>query len=195
MVLGRRPTDNHERLFRQYLDLFLRWNQVHRMTALDSAPAIVRDLFIDSLLFLKVLPQRRPLAVVDIGAGAGIPGLPMRLADPALTLCLVESRRKRVSFLRTACRELGLTDVSVVEGRAEQIVQDDPALNEVFDAVVSRAVERIDRLSPVALPYLRPGGTLIVSASPHSQLSAGVDLVTVPTPRTGGSRRFLTIKK
>jgi 16S rRNA (guanine527-N7)-methyltransferase len=165
------------------------------MTALDTAPAIVRDLFIDSLLFLKVLPQRRPLAVVDIGAGAGIPGLPMRLADPALTLCLVESRRKRVSFLRTVCRELGLADVAVVEGRAEQIVQEDPALNEVFDVAVSRAVGQIDRLSSVALPYLRPGGALIVSASPDGHGSAGVDLVTVPTPGTRGSRRFLTIKK
>jgi len=165
------------------------------MTALDSTHAIVRDLFIDSLLFLKVLPQRRPLAVVDIGAGAGIPGLPMRLADPALTLCLVESRRKRVSFLRTVCRELELVDVSVVEGRAEQIVQEDPALNEVFDVAVSRAVGRIDRLSVVALPYLRLGGALIVSASPDGRRPSGVDLATVPAPGTRGSRRFLIVKK
>ena len=92
------------------------------MTARDSAAAIVQDLFIDSLLFLALLPPR-PLALVDIGAGAGIPGLPLRLADPAIAVTLVEARRKRISFLLAAQRELDLGNVAVKEGRAEALLE------------------------------------------------------------------------
>jgi 16S rRNA (guanine527-N7)-methyltransferase len=111
-VTGRSATDEDLRQFTAYLDLFVRWNRVHRMTALDSPVAIVRELFLDSLLFLSVLPAGA-LSVVDLGAGAGIPGLPMRLAQPQIRMTLVESKRKRVSFLRTVCREMGLVDVEL----------------------------------------------------------------------------------
>jgi 16S rRNA (guanine527-N7)-methyltransferase len=190
LVLGSRPTDRQERLFRQYLELFLRWNQVHRMTALASPAAIVRDLFIDSLLFLKALPPRRPLSVVDIGAGAGIPGLPMRLADSRLTLCLVESKRKRVSFLRTVCRELDLTEITVVEGRADEATRVDPALRAAFDVAVARAVARIERLEPLAAPYLKPSGLLIVSAAPEATVPSGVRVARVSAQGASGTRVF-----
>jgi 16S rRNA (guanine527-N7)-methyltransferase len=190
LVLGSRPTDRQERLFRQYLELFLRWNQVHRMTALASPAAIVRDLFIDSLLFLKALPPRRPLSVVDIGAGAGIPGLPMRLADSRLTLCLVESKRKRVSFLRTVCRELDLTEITVVEGRADEATRVGPALRAAFDVAVARAVARIERLEPLAAPYLKPSGLLIVSAAPEATVPSGVRVARVSGPGARGTRVF-----
>ena len=166
------------------------------MTALDSPEGIVRDLLIDSLLFLRVLPDRRPLAIVDIGAGAGIPGIPMKLADPKLALTLIESKRKRVSFLRAACRELELDDVVVVEGRAEEVVHQEPTLAGAFDVAVSRAVSRIDRISPTALPYLRPGGALVVSAPPGAHSSAGIELVRARIPGGEGQQRgFLTVRK
>jgi 16S rRNA (guanine527-N7)-methyltransferase len=195
LVLGSPSTDRHERLFRQYLELFLRWNQVHRMTALASPAAIVRDLFVDSLLFLKVLPPRRPLSIVDIGAGAGIPGLPMRFADSSLALCLVESRRKRVSFLRTVCRELDLAEVAVAEGRAEAVTQLDPALRATFDVAVARAVARIKQLEPLAMPYLKPGGLLIVSAAPEAASPTGVRVVRVPVPGSSSTRAFHIVEK
>lgn len=165
------------------------------MTALDSPLAIVRDLFVDSLVFLKALPTKRPLAVVDIGAGAGIPGLPMKLADPRLTLCLVESKRKRVSFLRAACRELGLADVSVVEGRAEEAIQQDSALSEAFDVAVSRSVARIDRLSSIALPFLKSGGVLVVSAPPGATHAVGVEVFRVDPPGMGSPRSFHVLRR
>jgi 16S rRNA (guanine527-N7)-methyltransferase len=196
LILGARPTDRQERLFRQYLELFLRWNQVHRMTALESPAAIVRDLFIDSLLFLKALPPRRPLAVVDIGAGAGIPGLPMRLADSSLALCLVESKRKRVSFLRTVCRELDLAEVAVVEGRAEAVTtRVDPDLRAAFDVAVARAVASIEHLEPLAMPYLKPGALLIVSAAPAAAVPNGVRVIRVPGPGASGTRAFHVLEK
>jgi 16S rRNA (guanine527-N7)-methyltransferase len=166
------------------------------MTALNSPVAIVRDLFIDSLLFLRVVPRQRPLAVVDIGAGGGIPGLPMRLADPGLAVTLVEARRKRISFLLSVSREMGLTpDVRVIEGRAEEQVRLQPNLAESFDVAVSRAVGPIDRLLPVALLYLKPGGLLVVSAAPEAQAMPGVEVVHVEVPGSLGIRTFLTSRR
>jgi 16S rRNA (guanine527-N7)-methyltransferase len=164
------------------------------MTALDSPAEIVRGLFLDSLLFLSVLPPR-PVRVVDIGAGSGVPGLPLRLVDPGISLTLIEAKRKRVSFLLAACRELSLPDVSVVEGRAEDLVGAGSALSEGFDAVVARAVGSEKRLFPLALRYLRPGGTVILAGSPTSTGHAGVQVVQASLPGRRSTRTFLRAAK
>jgi 16S rRNA (guanine527-N7)-methyltransferase len=164
------------------------------MTALKTPSEIVRGLFLDSLLFLSVLPPR-PLAIVDIGAGSGIPGLPLRLVDPGIALTLVEAKRKRVSFLLAACRELNLPDVSVVEGRAEDVVVADPNLFEGFDAVVARAVGSEKQLFPLALRYLRPGGTVVLAGSPAGTRQSGIQAVKVTIPGTRNTRVFLRGKK
>jgi len=160
------------------------------MTALGSPAEIVRGLFLDSLLFLSALPPR-PLRVVDIGAGSGVPGLPLRLVDPGISLTLVEAKRKRVSFLLAACRELSLLDVSVVEGRAEDLVGAESDLAEGFDAVVARAVGSEKRLFSLALRYLRPGGTVILAGSPSSTGHGGMQVLKVSVPGGGGTRVFL----
>ena len=189
-LTGRVATAEHRQQFQLYLDVFLRWNRVHRMTALGSPAEIVRGLFLDSLLFLSALPPR-PLRVVDIGAGNGVPGLPLRLVDPGISLTLVEAKRKRVSFLLAACRELSLPDVSVVEGRAEDLVGAGSALANGFDTVVARAVGSEKRLFPVALRYLRPGGTVILAGSPSSTGHGGMQVLRVPIPGSGRTRVFL----
>jgi 16S rRNA (guanine527-N7)-methyltransferase len=189
-LTGRAATAEHRQQFQRYLDVFLRWNRVYRMTALGSPAEIVRGLFLDSLLFLSALPPR-PLTVVDIGAGSGVPGLPLRLVDPGISLTLVEAKRKRVSFLLAACRELRLPDVSVVEGRAEDLVGADSALAEGFDTVVARAVGSEKRLFPLALRYLRPGGTVILAGSPNSSGHGGMQVLKVSVPGSGRTRVFL----
>jgi 16S rRNA (guanine527-N7)-methyltransferase len=194
VLTGRPATGEDRRSFQRYLQCFLRWNQVHRMTALDSAGDIVRELFLDSLLFFALLPPR-PLRIADIGAGAGIPGLPIRLADPGITLTLVESRRKRVSFLRAACRELRLADVTVVEGRAEELIREEPELQGAFDAVVTRAVGPVPRLLPVAFKYLRYGGVFIAAGPPHASARGPVEVVRVIVPGTTRARTFLRATK
>jgi 16S rRNA (guanine527-N7)-methyltransferase len=181
--------DDRQR-FQQYLDLFLRWNRTHRMTALGSAGAVVQDLFIDSLLFLALLPPR-PLTLVDIGAGAGIPGLPLSLADPAITVTLVEARRKRVSFLLAAQRELDLGNVAVKEGRAEALVEQEPALGAAFDVVVARSVGPPSALLPLARKYLKVGGLFLVSGPPNPLPQEPFEIVRVPIPGTRKRRAFL----
>ena len=185
------PTSPEDRRrFQQYLDLFLRWNRTHRMTAFESPAAVVRELFVDSLLFLPLLPPG-PLAVVDIGAGAGIPGLPLRLAAPRLALTLVEARRKRVSFLRAVQRELRLEDVTIEEGRAEELVERKADLAGAFDAAVARAVGPVAAIRPIALKYLKAGGLLLISGPPEPAPQVGFEVVRVRVPGARGTRAIL----
>lgn len=189
-LTGQPAGRDERRRFQQYLDLFLRWNRTYRMTALESPDAIVKDLFIDSLLFLALLPPR-PLALVDIGAGAGIPGLPLRLADPAITVTLVEARRKRISFLLAARRELDLGNVTVKEGRAEALLEQEPDLRAAFDVVVARSVGPAVSLLPLARKYLKVGGLLVVAGPPDPLPQRPFEIVRVPIPGTRKSRAFL----
>lgn len=194
-LTGHQAGPDDRRRFQQYLDLFLRWNRTHRMTGLDSAGAVVEDLFIDSLLFLALLPPR-PLTLVDIGAGAGIPGLPLRLADPAIAVTLVEARRKRVSFLLAVRRELALDDVAVKEGRAEVLLGEEPELACAFDVVVARSVGPAAALLPLARRYLRAGGLFIASGPPNPTPREPFEVVRVGIPGTRKSRVFLkTVKE
>jgi len=157
--------------FSQYLDLLLLWNRAQNLTGLESPPEIVRGLFEDSLLFLPLLPDR-PLRVVDIGAGAGIPGMPLRIIDEGIEVTLIESKRKRVSFLKTVRRELGLKKgVVIEEGRAEELVSEVVRRDGEFDVAVARAVGNLEDVVSTALQYLKPGGVFIVSAPPPDRLA------------------------
>ncbi len=180
----------HRDRFQRYLDLFLKWNTVHRMTALESAERIVRGLFLDSLLFFRVLPAR-PISLVDIGAGSGIPGLPLRLVDDRIMLTLVESKRKRVSFLLAACRELALSGVQVLEGRAEDLVAANPPLAGRFDVAVARAVGGEHRIGAIADRYLRQGGIIAIAGSPRPEGGGGFEVLRVDVPGTRITRAFL----
>jgi 16S rRNA (guanine527-N7)-methyltransferase len=172
-VLSGRPIDAKAReQFSRYLELLLLWNRAQNLTGLQSPPEIVRGLFEDSLLFLPLLPGRRPLRVVDIGAGAGIPGMPLRIIDERIEMTLIESKRKRVSFLKTLRRELGLEKgVVVEEGRAEALVSEVVERGGPFDVAVARAVGNLEQVVPTALQYLKPGGVFIVSAPPPARLA------------------------
>ena len=165
---GRPIASEVHALFARYLELFLLWNRTQRMTGFESPAEIVRDLFVDSLLFWPLLPPR-PLRMVDIGAGAGIPGLPLRLADPGIALTLVEARRKRVSFLKMIRRELGLAnDIAVKEGRAEVLVAKLVGSSGAFDVVVAR---RVGALKAAAHRPAVPGvgGFFIASGPPPAR--------------------------
>jgi 16S rRNA (guanine527-N7)-methyltransferase len=160
------------------------------MTALPTPADIVRGLFLDSLLFFRVLPAR-PISLLDIGAGSGVPGIPLRLADDRIALTLVESKRKRVSFLLAVCRELRLADVRILEGRAEHLIAENSDLAESFDAVVARAVGREGVIASIGDRYVRQDGAIIVAGSPRSTSGQGFEVLKVSVPGTGASRVFL----
>ena len=196
---GQAPGRHTRERFARYLELLAQWNRTHDLVGLDKPLDIVRVLFIDSLFFLSLLPAR-PMRLVDIGAGAGIPGVPLHLVDPGIELTLMESRRKRVSFLSTLKRELGLQQMGILEGRAEEIAKQLPETKGVFDIAVARAVSPTPRFLTACLEYVAPAGRLILAGPPpaaeNPPLPSGLDAewVTVPYPGAKRRRLFLVVQ-
>lgn len=199
-VLGRAATPAERAAFGRYADLLLVWNRAQHLTALRTRAEIGRGLFLDSLLFGAILP-RGPVRVLDIGAGAGIPGVPLRIVNSRLSLTLIESRRKPVSFLHALVRDLAMPDISVHHGRAEDIVLELPELAGVFDVVLMRAVGRSPKVMDMAMVYLKPGGRLISSGPPVGTSMPTIswfrsfEWKTIEFPSFGLSRSFLVATK
>ncbi|HVO81453.1 MAG TPA: 16S rRNA (guanine(527)-N(7))-methyltransferase RsmG [Terriglobales bacterium] len=140
-----------------YIDILLRWNARVNLTAVREPEAIVTRHFGESLFAAaRLFPAGSELSaqphVVDVGSGAGFPGLPIKIWAPPIHLTLIESNQKKATFLREVARRLTLTDVDVVAARAEDFP---PAAG---DVVTLRAVERFDRALPVAVRLARVGG-------------------------------------
>jgi 16S rRNA (guanine527-N7)-methyltransferase len=198
-LTGRAATDRQRQQFQLYLDLLVRWNRAQRLTGLRSPAAIVQQLFQDSLLFLACIPAGE-LKVADIGAGAGIPGVPLAIARAEISMTLIESKRKRVSFLRAVQRELQAENLTVIEGRAESI-SSEARLEGSFDVVVSRAVGPLPELLSLGMRYLKEHGLVVVSGPPSEPprqrqlVRIGVTPRTVTVPVLGLRRLFLTATK
>ena len=137
-----------------YLDLLLRWNARINLTAVRDPEAMVTRHFGESLFAARLLlaPESKGSAI-DLGSGAGFPGLPLKILAPAVALTLIESNQKKAAFLKEAVRALRLTNVDVLAGRAEQC-------SATADLVTLRAVERYEQALAVAARMVAPGGRL-----------------------------------
>lgn len=185
-ILERPLTDPERELFYKYLMLLRQWQQSQRLVGSDEPGWIVENLFLDSLLFLRVLPARLG-SLLDLGSGAGLPGIPIKIVRPEIQLVLLESRRRRASFLASAVRELALERVSVVSARAEAFAE---KLVERFDAVVMRCAGDVERLFPLAAQFVVPGGPVIASGPPRQRPLSRGEWVTVAAGEAGRTRRF-----
>lgn len=194
LLAGRPASAEDRQRFTRYLELLVEWNRVHDLTGLKDPRGIVRGLFVDSLLFLPQLPAR-PLRLVDIGSGAGIPGLPLHLIDSRIEATLVEARQKRASFLRTVRRELGLETVRLVDARAEDAIREDPELSGRYDVAVARAVTPTGPLLAMCRRWLKPGGRIVISGPPASgalpRAPTGMTWVRAPYTKLQMERAFL----
>ena len=197
-VTGRAARLDERERFAAYLEQLLQWNRTHRLTGLDDPADIVRKLFLDSLLFLPLLPAARPIRVVDIGSGPGIPGVPLRIVDPGIALTLLDSKRKPVSFLSALRRTLRLDDVSVHQARADAYLVEKPEERGTYGAVLTRAIALDPPLLASLREYLAVGGLIIASGPPgeqgERQAMDGVKLIKVPYPQLGLKRTFLIYK-
>ena len=190
------------RRFEAYLALVEEWNDRAGLTAITDAEGAQRRLFGESLALLVALRQAALLSpggearVADLGSGGGFPGVPMVIADPRLTLVLIESQQRRCAFLRAVVATLGLARVSLVHARAEEAGRM-PALRGTFDIVVARALAAMPVLVEYALPLLRDGGVLaapkgsrgdeeLAEASHAIHLLGGEALPAVPLPLPDG---------
>ena len=185
-ILGRALTDQERGNFEKYLGLLIRWQKAHRLVGSTEPMWIVEHLFLDSLLFLRLLPSSvRTLA--DVGSGAGLPGLPLKIVKPEIEVVLIESRRRRAMFLASAIREMKLRGVRVLEGRLESFAAD---LQQRVDAVVMRCAGDVESMIPAAASITTRDGIVIASGPPEPRPLFLGEWVTVQGVKRGATRRF-----
>jgi len=161
--LGITLTDHHLTAFEACYRELVDWNQRFNLTAITDREGVLVRHFLDSLSCLMALP-RAELAcgarVIDVGTGAGFPGLPLKIICPEMRLTLLEATGKKVTFLEHVVRLLGLKDVKVIHGRAEELGRD-PAHREQYDWALARAVAEMATLAEYLLPLVRVGGAML----------------------------------
>lgn len=157
---GFRLTAEQRAVFQTYYDELTIWNERVNLTAITGSQAVQIKHFLDSLTCLLAFPSGTYLRVIDVGSGAGFPGLPIKIMRPYLRLALLESVGKKADFLRHIVARLALTDVVVLQGRAEDYGQR-PEHREQYDVVLARAVAELRVLAELTLPFCRLGGRVI----------------------------------
>ncbi len=154
--------------FFQYRTLLLQWNEKMNLTAITDPTEVVIKHFIDCLSLLQKTTLPTGATVIDVGTGAGFPGLPIKIARPDLQVTLLDSLQKRIGFLETVVEGLGLTGVTCIHSRAEDGGQN-PQLREQFDFCLSRAVANLAVLAEYSLPFVKVGGALIALKGPDGE--------------------------
>ena len=161
--------------FRRYYDLLVTWNRHMNLTAIIQAQAVQTKHYLDCLAGLPLIaaelgesvPPRRGLRAIDVGAGAGFPGLPLKIAWPSLDLTLLDGTGKKVRFLRAVVESLGLERVQVIQGRAEELGRQ-AVFREQYDLAMARAVAPLNTLVEYLLPFVRLSGYVIAFKGPHA---------------------------
>jgi 16S rRNA (guanine527-N7)-methyltransferase len=189
-ILGRSLTAIELGSFRKYLKLLQKWQKSQRLIGSPDEGWIVENLFLDSLLFLRALPED-VLSLADIGSGAGLPGIPIKIVRNNIRVSLIESRAKRASFLSAAVRELGLQDIQVIAGRVEQYADE---ARGAFDAAVMRCAGDFSDTVQLAAPLVGRGGLIVASGPPTPRPLKMGSWVEVPGVRSGTSRRFAVFR-
>ena len=155
--------------FRSYYDELVSWNESVNLTAVTGWEEVQTRHFLDSLAVASALPANvldGTDKLLDMGSGAGFPGLPLKIAYPRIDLTLLEATAKKTAFLRHVVDKLRLESVDVVTGRAEEEAHE-TEMRERFGAVVSRAVARLDALAELCLPFCAVGGVMIAQKGPN----------------------------
>ena len=151
--------DRQSDLFDRYYRLVIDWNRRINLTAITEPHDFAVKHIVDSLSIIRAELELDGRRVIDVGTGAGMPGIPLKIFIPSIKLTLLDSLNKRISFLKTAIAELKLEDVDCIHARAEEAAHSN--LREAFDVVVSRAVARLNVLTEYCLPFAVKGGMFI----------------------------------
>ena len=195
--------------FETYYNMLIEKNKVMNLTAITERDEVVLKHFIDSLAVAEAFPdiKNSGMKVLDLGTGAGFPGVPLSLVFPQLKMTLFDSLNKRILFLQDVIRELSMQYCTAVHGRAEEAARKKD-MREQYDLVVSRAVASLPVLSEYCIPFVKPGGYFIsyktseiedeLKTAEHAiQLLGGsLDRVEkIPLPESDILRSFVIIKK
>lgn len=157
--------------FLRYYELLTEWNSFMNLTAITGFPEVVTKHFIDSLSLASCMDLSQTKTMIDLGTGAGFPGIPLKIMFPHLRVTLLDSLKKRLQFLETVVAELGLTDVELIHGRAEDFAKL-ADYREKYDLCVSRAVANLSTLSEYCIPFVTIGGTFAAYKSEKGEQEA-----------------------
>lgn len=156
--------------FQRYMELLVEWNEKMNLTAITDPEGVTVKHFFDSLLFLKAVELPEGASLIDVGTGAGFPGIPLAIARPDIKLTLLDSLNKRLVFLAEVCRELGI-QADIRHARAEEGGRQ-KELREQFDFATARAVAGMNVLSEYCVPFVKPGGAFVAMKGPDGEEEA-----------------------
>lgn len=197
--------DRQAEQFLRYYELLIQKNQVMNLTSITEFDDVVLKHFLDSLMICKI--QKPEGSLIDVGTGAGFPGIPLKIMYPDLKVVLLDSLNKRVQFLNEVIRELGLENIKAIHGRAEDLAKQ-KIYREQFDCCVSRAVANLSSLAEYCIPFVKTGGYFIPykSGKIQEELDSGTKAINIlggtvevvkefELPETDISRCLLYIRK
>ena len=182
--------DTQISMFYEYMLLLLEWNEKINLTAITEPKDVIVKHFIDSILAIKYIKSGS--SIVDVGTGAGFPGIPLKIMDESLNLTLLDSLNKRTIFLQEVINKLNLQGVIIIHGRAEDVAQDNKH-REMYDYAISRAVAPLNILLEYLVPYTKVNGNVI--AMKGSNAEEEVDLAQNAIKKLNVNIREKAIKK
>ena len=159
-LLGIQLTEKQKQQFDKFYELLVEWNKVMNLTGITEYEEVNEKHFVDSVALVKAVSLNKKQNLIDVGTGAGFPGIPLKIVFPHLKVTLLDSLNKRIKFLDTVIEELGLEHIETIHGRAEDFAKQ-ADYREQYDICVSRAVANLATLSEYSLPYVKIGGLFI----------------------------------
>lgn len=197
-------TDNMLDQFNRYYELLIEWNEKMNLTGITDYEEVLMKHFLDSVSIIKAVDMKNINSLIDIGTGAGFPGIPIKIVFPHIKVTLLDSLQKRIGFLNTVIEELGLVNIDTIHGRAEDFAKN--ILREKYDLCVSRAVANLSTLSELCIPFVKVNGFFVSYKSDKSseeidnaknaiKLLGGTILDTISFSIDDNGRTLVVIKK